>query len=147
VSGKAPPTAPDPVAAGAKQVPVACRKGCRRRACWRRAGQPGSATEVEFAVALGHRHPPQREHPREQAVPEAKGGHRLFGVLPARHVPDGRVCGASWIAASVCGLSAFTGSRWLGLGGGGCQLVVSEGFLDALGAGGADALVDRQGLP
>ena len=47
----------------------------------------------------------------------------------------------------MCGLSAFTGSRWLGLGGGGCQLVVSEGFLDALGAGGADALVDRQGLP
>ena len=42
---------------------------------------------VAFAVALGCQHPPQREHPREQAVPEAQGGHRLFGGLPL-----GRVC-------------------------------------------------------
>ena len=39
------------------------------------------------------------------------------------------------------------GSRWLGIGGGGWQLVPVEGFLDALGGGGADALVDRQCLP
>jgi hypothetical protein len=37
--------------------------------------------------------------------------------------------------------------RWLGLVGGGGQLVVLEGLLDAPGGGGADALVDCEGLP
>ena len=44
--------------------------------------------------------------------------------------------------------SAFAGgSRQLGLWGGEFQLVVLEGFPDAPGGGGADALVDRECLP
>ena len=55
---------------------------------------------------------------------------------------------ASWGSAGRARPVAFVaGSRWLGLRGGGCQLVPLEGFLDALGGGGADALVDRKGLP
>jgi len=39
------------------------------------------------------------------------------------------------------------GSRWMGLCRDGCQFVMIEGFLNTLGGGGADALVDRQCLP
>src|SRR5258707_10478840 len=35
----------------------------------------GSATDVEIAVALGHRRPPQWQHPGEHAVPEVQAGH------------------------------------------------------------------------
>jgi hypothetical protein len=43
-------------------------------------------------------------------------------------------------------MAFVAGSHWLGRRGGGCQLVVVEGFLDAMGGWGADALVDREGL-
>jgi hypothetical protein len=39
------------------------------------------------------------------------------------------------------------GSRWRGFCCDGCQLVAFEGFSDALGGGGSDALVDRECLP
>ena len=39
------------------------------------------------------------------------------------------------------------GSRWMGLCRDGCQFVMIEGFLNTLGGGGADALVDGQCLP
>src|SRR5262245_20619844 len=42
------------------------------------------------------------------------------------------------------GLTVAVGSCWLGLWGGGCQLVVLDGLPDALDGGGADALVDRE---
>ncbi len=45
----------------------------------------GSATDVELAVALGHRRPPERQHPREHAVTEIQAGH--LGEDPLRS-PD-----------------------------------------------------------
>src|SRR5215468_4989791 len=43
-------------------------------------------------------------------------------------------------------MALAVGSPWLGLWGGGCQLVVLDGLLDASRGGGADALVDRECL-
>ena len=52
----------------------------RSRVCSRR-----SAADVELAVALGHRRPPQRQHPREHEVSEVQAGH--LGEDPLRS-PD-----------------------------------------------------------
>src|SRR2546421_12135746 len=53
----------------------------------RRAGVAvaGSATDVKLAVALGHRRPPEWQHPREHAVTEVQAGH--LGEDPLRS-PD-----------------------------------------------------------
>ena len=57
------------------------------------------------------------------------------------------MCDASWAWRGGYGRIAFgVGSGCWGLWSGGCQLVILEGFLDALGSGGADALVDGEGL-
>ena len=46
------------------------------------------------------------------------------------------------------GLNAFAvGSPWRGFSWSGCEPVLAKGFLDAPGAGGPDALVDRQRGP
>src|SRR5690349_24252516 len=42
----------------------------------------GSATDVELAVALGHRRPPEWQHPREHAVAEVQA--RYLGEDPLR---------------------------------------------------------------
>ena len=47
----------------------------------------------------------------------------------------------------VCAQWPSPRGRWLELGGGRCRRVPLEGFLDALGVGGTDALVDRQCPP
>ena len=60
----------------------------------------------------------------------------------------GRPGTASFLGCDgVCAQWPSPRGRWLELGGGRCRRVPLEGFLDALGVGGTDALVDRQCPP
>src|SRR5437762_33413 len=53
------------------------------------AVQPSSATDVELAVALGHRYPPERQHPGEHAVTEVQAGHLSEDPLRSPDHPAG----------------------------------------------------------
>ena len=64
----------------------------------------------------------------------------LFCRTPSRGLVRRRLL---WVRRCARLVALAAGSRWFG---GGCEPVLMEGFLDAAGGGGADALVDRECL-
>src|SRR5215468_9213125 len=96
---------------------------------------------------------PIAERDRQSDGRRAKSRRCTFAIARCRPSDAAQItlfCRASgWTRPlTAARLMAFAvGSRWPGLWGGRCQLVVVEGLLDAPRGQSADALVDRKRLP